>query len=393
MSKIFHQLGHRYQWNLESHTNDSVGEGFILSPVNIEVSKLTSTFSEALRALSIFDPQYYLIGDAKGNLSSYDYFPAVINAGANTSQFESISKESALRCINYQNEIGVQAFIIPARYYDVWPPNYLHLFKKDIFDNFLTSTKAVNARKKVLCTLIVKDYQLKTQEHFDEALSWATSLQDISGFYLIFEDNSTSKQIKDIDFLYNALRFIKHLKLNDYEVIVGYCNNEGLLYSLADVDIVTVGVYENLRSFDIKRFTTIEKSEMRGPNPRVYSSKLNQWIDYNYLAALKRLYANYSTLFDDSPYKPEMFVPEYNWHFQKKEPYMHYFCSYSAQIKALPTSISERIPFLKQKLLDSIQLFDDIANSGVRLDSDSDGSHLNLWLNVIAMYEKFLETV
>ncbi|RHX83588.1 hypothetical protein [Leptospira stimsonii] len=393
MPRIFHQLGFRYQWNIDSFSNDSVGEGFVLSPVNIEKSKLLNIFSDSIRTLSILDPQYYLIGDAKANLASYDYFPAVISAGADTQEFQTISKESALKCINYQNEIGVKYFTIPARYYEVWPPNYLHSFKKEIFDNFLKSTASTDPDKKVICTLIVKDYQLKTPERFDEVLTWATSLRGINGFYLIFENNSTSKQIKDIDFLFNALRFIKYLKLNDYEVIIGYCNNEGLLYSLAEVDVVTVGIYENLRSFDIKRFTTVENSKIHGPNPRIYSSRLNQWIDYNYLAALKNLYGEYSSLFDDSPYKPEMFVPDYNWHFQKKEPYLHYFCSYSAQIASLPMNISDRIGFVKQKLLDSIALFNDIADSGVRLDDNSDGSHLNSWLNVIPMYEKFLRDV
>jgi len=61
--------------------------------------------------------------------------------------------------------------------------------------------------------------------------------------------------------------------------------------TLADVNSITVGSYENLKNFansiSIKRFEKkIENKKMNGSTPRIYSSKLLQWVDYRHLTSL-----------------------------------------------------------------------------------------------------------
>jgi len=170
---------------------------------------------------------------------------------------------------------------------------------------------------------------------------------------------------------------------------LGYTNTEALLYSIAMPDSVTVGSYENLRSFGIKRFQDLEKSQMRAPNARLYSSQLIQWVDYEYIQAMKKLIPNYELYFDDSEFKPLMFKPEFKWHFAKPEPYKHYFYVFDRQIKNLSKTQEERINGLKASIKNALKLFKEIENN-VLLDEDSDGSHLPTWFNVINAFQKEL---
>jgi len=230
---------------------------------------------------------------------------------------------------------------------------------------------------------------LTDEEKRNEVLNWITGHQDITGVYLIFENNFASKQIKDFEYLLNALRFIKILKDNQMEVHLGYNNTEALLYSVAMPDSVTIGSYENLRSFGIKRFQDLENGPMRSPNARLYSSLLLQWLDYKYIQAMETLIPDYALYFDNSEYQPLMFTPEFKWHFAKSEPYKHYFYIFDRQVKSLPEIQEDRIVVLKSMIKNAINLFQRIEND-VLLDDDSNGSHLPTWFNVINAFQKEL---
>ena len=171
------------------------------------------------------------------------------------------------------------------------------------------------------------------------------------------------------------------------EVHLGYTNTEGLLYSIAMPDSVTVGSYENLRSFGIKRFQDLENGPMRAPRARLYSSKLLQWLDYQYVEAMRTLISGYEDYFDESEFRPLMFKPDYNWQFQKSEPYKHYFYVFDRQVKGLPSGQGDRIEILKGNIRNAVNLFRTIENE-VLLDDDSNGTHLPTWFNVINAYQK-----
>lgn len=167
---------------------------------------------------------------------------------------------------------------------------------------------------------------------------------------------------------------------------IGYTNTEAILYSVAMADAATVGGYENLRSFSIKRFKDLDASPMRSPNARLCSAQLLQWIDYEYIQAMKQLIPGYENYFEDSEFKPLMFTPEFKWHFAKPEPYKHYFEIFDQQIKNLPVDQNTRIEYLKAHIKNSISSFKEIERK-VLLNEDSDGSHLATWYNVLTAFQ------
>jgi hypothetical protein len=388
--KVLHQTGHNWKWNLDSLCDDQAGAGLILSPVNIPSGKL-SMVPPHLRPESFFDPQVYLPKDVKGQLATYKYFPGNLQSGIQTTDYEQIAATSARECIKLQLLHKLGYVTIPTRYYEELPSTYLKQWREFFVEPFLEYYKEVGSEKPILLTVIAKPIQLTDPEQKSDLLNWITGIQELTGVYLILENSFPSKQIKDAQYLASAMEFMHALRMNRLEVHLGYMNTEAFLYSIADPTSVSIGSYENLRSFGIRRFVDEEKKPMRGPNPRLYSGALLQWIDYGYVEAMRSLYADFSEIVESSPYKPLMFTSAFKWHFQNPNLYKHYFKVFDAQVAALPAGQSARIEHVNNRMEVARQRFDAIRQSGVVLDSDSDGSHLPFWMTAVNLYKKYLD--
>jgi hypothetical protein len=385
--KVYHQTGFRDKWNIESYQN-GVGDGLIFSPINVDADKLL-TFDVKLKKTGFLDPQLYLLNEAKGTLDTYPYFPGNIKPDFATPDLDDSHIQLAKLCVDYQLKNEFEYLVIPTRYYEDNPTSYLPQSTDYFVTPFCDYVREQKIQKKILLSFIVKTIMLTDEEKRNEALNWVTGHQNVDGVYLIFENNFSSKQIKDFDYLLNALKFIRILKENKMEVHLGYTNTEAILYGIAMPDSISIGSYENLRSFGIKRFKDQENSPMRSPNARLYSSKLFQWMDYEYIQAMKSLISHYADFFDESEYKPLMFKPDFKWHFAKPEPYKHYFYVFDKQVKALADTQEKRIDDLKEHIKNALSLFKEIE-SEVLLDDDSNGSHLPTWFNVINAFQKEL---
>ena len=359
----------------------NIGNGLIYSPVNIDADKLNG-YEEKYKNSSFLDPQLYLLNEAKGTLDTYPYFPGNIEPDFSTPDLDESHVELAKLCVDYQHENNFEYLVIPTRYYEDNPTNYFLQSSEYFVEPFCDYIRQNEISKPVLLSVIIKSIMLTDIDKFNQVLNWITSHQYIDGVYIIFENNFKTKQIKEFEYLLNAVRIIDILKKNQLEVHIGYTNTEALLYSIAMPDSVSIASYENLRSFGIKRFQDLEKTQMRAPNARLYSTYLLQWIDYNYIQSMKNLVPDYEEMFDDSNYKPLMFTTEFNWHFMKAEPYKHYFQVFSRQLSALPKEKHARIDSLKDTIKNAISNFS-VIEKNVLLDENSDGSHLPIWYNVI----------
>jgi len=385
--KIFHQTGFRHNWNIDSY-KQGIGDGIIYSPVNIDADKLLK-IEDQYKVTGFLDPQLYLLNEAKGTIDTYPYFPGNLKEDFNTLDMDKSNIELSKLCIDFQIANNFEYLVIPTRYYVDNPTNFLIQSKELFVTPFCDILRQNEIDKKVLLSVIVKEISLTDEEKRNELLNWITSHLCIDGVYLIFENNFSSKQIKEFDYLLNALKFIHTLKENDLEVHIGYCNTEAILYSAAMPNSVTVGSFENLRSFGIRRFQDIESQQMRGPRARLYSSKLLQWIEYVYIQAMRNQIDNYEDYFDNSEYKPLMFQPDFNWHFQKSEPYKHYFLVFTNQLKSMPQGQNNRIEAIKEIIRAALTNFK-VIDEEILLDDNSNGSHLATWYNVIKSFQKGL---
>lgn len=333
------------------------------------------------------DPQFYLPDDNKGKLATYPFFPANVIEEFSTADYESHAFEVARECLAFQHDLRLKYLVIPTRFFEDLPDNHLEQLKSLFVEPFIKAKDELGLTQRLLLTVIAKPPHIEPGIVRDELLSWATSYEDVSGIFLILDNSFYSKQIKDPEYLADTLRFVRALRLNDLEVHIGYSGIEGLLYSVADPTSVSVGSYENLRSFGTLRLETRESRVQRPPRPRVYSGRLLQWIEDTYLLPLRELTPNWTDLFDDSPYKEYLLDAKSSLNFQRSELYKHYFLLFYEKAVSLPV-VQQRAQHIRQMALDALDLFEGIKASGVFLDPDSDGSHLPAWLNALAMFER-----
>ena len=383
---IYHQCGHNFGWNIQSLQDDGAGEGLIISPVNVESDRIRDRVPEDVLVRSWMDPQFYLPYDSKSKLASYPFFPGNVLEQFTTADFESHAADVAKACLGFQHSLGLRYLVIPTRYFEDLPDNYLGQLDSLFVEPFLEAQHELGLVQPLLLTIIAKPLHIEPGMLRDELLSWATGYQEVTGVYLMFDNNFHSKQIKDAGYLAGALRFVRALRLNDLEVHLGYCGLEGLLLSVADPTSASVGSYENLRSFGTLRLETREPGVRRGPRARIYSGRLLQWIEDTYLPPLRELTPHWPDFVDDSPYKEYLLNPNSSLSFQRSEIYKHYFRVFSQQVAALP-AVPDRAEHLRERVTEALGLFDLIRASGVFLDPDSDHSHLPAWLNALAMFE------
>lgn len=389
MINVYHQCGFREKWNFDSYKADDVGDGFILSPVNLKRSKL-ETLEPVIKNISSFDPQFYLPRSEHKNLNDYNFFPNHVTDGYDTVLFEENAQISADKCISFQIDNNFEKIIIPTLFVNSDTSEHIERIDALITQPFLTALdKHKNLKKDILITLIINENQLK-DGIVEEFFNYYTSHSQIDGIYLIPYHKRASKRIKDIDYLFNLMKFIDVFKVNDLQVHLGYSDIESYVLTITDVDSITIGSYENLRKFNPSRFVPKDKDDVkRAPTPRVYSAKLFQWIDHRYISTLKSDYEHFDMLFDNTDYQATMFNPDYNWHFMKPELYKHYFLSYSNQISNLPYDYEERYQYMSKHLKNASNHFKYIDDCGIILDSNSDGSHLTFWRTALNKFYKY----
>lgn len=386
--KIYHQCGHNTIWNIESFCNDSVGNGLILSPSDYEKDKIEK-LNIKIKEKSVFDPQYYLPQSNKKKFQTYDFFPnTFIDNEYSTENYEEKSFENAYKCVDFQDKNNFNSIIIPCIYKDNYTEKYLETQKELYIIPFLSVIEKLEINKPVFLTLILKDNYLFDQEIKANILNFATSFQEIDGIYLIPEHIETYKRVRNEKYLFELMKFIDKLRDNDLLVHLGYTDIEGFILSLADITSISIGTYENTKCFSIEKFKKNE-GKKQGPNPRIFSRKLLQNVEYTYLAPLETLYDKYNELFEENKYKIKLFEPTFQWHFAKPEIYKNYFCEYTALLKGLPQKYEERYKFILEKINESMVYYKEISDSGVLLDEKSNGDHLIHWANAVNMFNKY----
>lgn len=387
--KLYHQCGHNTIWNIDSFLEDSCGEGLILSPVHRKKCDIES-LDDRVKSRSLFDPQYYLPNSQKQKLKTYPFFPEIIADGFASQDFGMVALDSARGCIEFQIEQNFEKIIIPAKYFDQMDPKYTEKQSSFTLHPFLKAADEAKVSKPIIMTLPLTSHMVKSSEYRIRILNWVTKYPEISGVYVFAStEDDDLKQIQSEPFLTAYLDFLTELRNADLEVIIGYCNTEGLLYSLVEGCDITFGTFENTRSFSIDKFL-INEEDKRGPAPRIYLPGLLNWVRFSQASIIKRdapeiwNKAYISTSFGDSKLSAAV-----EPHFTQPELYRHHCITYASQVKELAT-LSPHLRFekLKKWIKEAMELNEAIAAIPFDLEKHSRGDHLQAWLDAANSYFK-----
>jgi hypothetical protein len=387
--KIYHQAGHNTVWAVDSHSKEGCGDGIIFSPVHITKAKMEGQ-SKDLKSVSLFDPQFYIPDSQKSRLHTYDFFPEKITNGFSTTDFETVAHQSAGQCLQFQIENDFESLIVPARYYSEMVSDYIERQKAFSVEPFLAEITKIKPNKKIFLTLPVTAAMTMDKSYRQQLLNWITSYPEIYGVYLLNEFAETSKQILDYEKILANIEFIEDLQGANLKVIVGYCNTEAIIFTLLNPYAVTVGAYENTRGFSIDKFLQ-EESERRGPAPRLYFSKLLNWMRFSTANEIRQDHPKlWEKIYTPTEYSESLFGGGGIPHFSKPELYKHHFVSICEQLKELASQeVKTRLATVQASVLEAKGLYDEIEKSGVMyFDDNCSGKHLPMWNRVIKRFER-----
>lgn len=386
--EIYQQIGFRCVWNFESLKVDKAGDGVIFSPRFMGPKDIDNVDSQFVRT-GIFDPQFFLPNTALGKLKEYGFFPDVVASGFKTSEYgEDSSNESAEKCVEYQVNTGFRYVVIPTRFAPGMPTNLINDQQELFVTPFLRAIENIgNINQGVILQLVLNDNMLKDEEYAADLLNWVTGLDRISGVYLIVQTSPRTKQLADADLLFAILSFVDVLAQNELDVILGYLNTESILLSIANPKIVTTGIYEKTRMFNIQNFEEREKTTQQGPTARLYISKLLQWVDHRYINAIRRALPGEQNFFDENQYQALMFQPAYRWQFQKPELYKHGLLVLHRQLRELGQLEGKaRYEAVRDTIKRAMSYYQRLEVGGAVFDYESGGNHLPAWLTAARQF-------
>lgn len=388
--KVFHQVGHNPSWNISSFTDDSCGDGLILSPVHQDpgsVEKLPA----AIRAASMFDPQFYLPSSQKPKLKAYSFFPETFVNGFTTTSFEAAAKQAATECVDFQLSQGFRNIVIPVRYLDQMYSDFIEQHESFSVIPFLEALSEID--RPVCLTLALTSHMIQDEKFRNHVLNWVTKYPEIDQIYLIYSFERDTKQIKSSDFLSSALAFSKDIIATGLELIVGYQNTESLLFTLIDNITVTYGTFENTRIFSIDKFLVSEE-ERRGPKPRIYLPGLLNWVQFDQAKSIRnrREAKNiWDCAYSRTKYAEVVFERPVEPYFNQAELYKHHLCCMQVQFDQLKSETNEgRAKLIEKWIKEATALYSSMSTLGIAIEKHGDGSHLASWLVALKYAESKL---
>jgi hypothetical protein len=377
--KIMHVLGHNSNWNIDSYNQQGIGDSFLITAFTFGDSYLEKKKIREIIDHSMIDLQFYGKKESiteKGNLSDFDFHPANCDESELTSVYFSNCLKQA---IDYQTKKGFKDIIIP------------HFYENEEVEDIIKTIKTINQYVKKIknrnyryfMTLPFANHIIINKEKVEEILFECTDMDIVfDGFFITCENKPEFKRkvTTDLKIIKNLSRVFKVLKKQNFKTIYAYANWDALIYlAQIDIDVISIGTYENLRNFSIKRFT---ENESGGASKGYYfSEKLLNLIRADDLTKLRLancldLAKNERNIFSDI-----VLNEEFNWNIHKPDVNKNYLLSVSNLLKYI-ASISDhkkRKEVVLQLIDESIKRYNIISQNNVFLEQESENYHLNTW--------------
>jgi hypothetical protein len=391
--ETLHLTGHFQKWNLDAHYQNSIGNGFVFCAYSFpdgyfSVAALNNYPTNEVLVRSFLDLQFY--GQkygarlTKGKLKSYDFHPANSSAGDVTS----VMLENAVRRgINYQLiNLGIDKVIIPNFYENESVDQYIAFIKT--INKWLSSNKL--AGKEYYMTIVLPNHFIIDYEKIDKLLFVLTDQNIVfDGYYVVCESKPDARQKLSIDFKYfaNLANVLTTLNKQKFKTIYSYANWDALVFlAVTDISYITIGTYENLRSFSIKRFT---QEEDGGPSKGFYFSEKLLNMVKSPLLELIRLKNALSLIRNEKNIFSDVILEDgFPWSNQKPEVHKNYLLAIDRLLHEIASisNIKDRINFVLDKIVTAKRRYAELESNGVFLNDESANYHLSAWETFLRSY-------
>jgi len=233
------------------HLIQSWGSGaVILSPRDLEEDQLEKIGSDIIdrNGVTLLDPQLYNPRANHHRLIQHDYWPDEYTTGilSGGPALDKILQE--LKSLNTKSKTS--KYILPSVICETVDDDWLH-----IQQNIINSSDNILNDKPTLATICLSSDSLKNEEQIESIINSAEKW-NVSGYYIVPEHDNYL--VEDPVWLANLLMLCSGLKLQNREVLVGYCSHQMLCLAAANVDAIASGIWLNVRAFNRNKFTESE---------------------------------------------------------------------------------------------------------------------------------------
>jgi len=381
--KVTQVLGHNSNWNVESFIENEIGDCFLITAFTHGVKFESKKLFNKILDISMIDLQFYGKNAqiTSGKLNQFPFHPINRDDKDVTSiYFDACAKQA----IKYQIDRGFENIIIPL-YYE-------NEEVKDIIATVRNLNKYIakqqNKNVKYFMTLPFANHIIINKEKVDELLFACTDM-DIcfDGFFITCENKPEfrRKLTTDIKVIRNLSKVFKTLKYQGFETIYAYANWDAILYlAQTDIDYITIGSYENLRNFDIKRFT--EDISGGGSKGYYFSEKLLNMIRADDITVIQETnnldyVKNTKNIFSDI-----ILRQGYPWNIHKPDVNKNYLLAINRLLKKIAgiKDIDVRKKHVLGLIQTAIENYNILEGKHIYLDNESSNYHLNIWRTYLA---------
>ncbi|MFA6660858.1 MAG: hypothetical protein WCS62_04550 [Bacilli bacterium] len=379
--KLVHVLGHNPNWNTEIYSEQNVGDEFLISAFNFGERYLENKRVVEVIDQSMIDLQFYgqkKSGELKkGHLSDFPFHTANIPIHSEPTNLE--INRCIINAIEYQVSSGFTKIVIPHFYEDTFTSGIISTV--NYVNKYLKKNKEYD--KEYFMTLPLANDIIRNQDDVEQLLVALTDMDICFDGYFIVCENKVEQGRKitnDMKLITNLSRVFKVLKNQGFQTIYAYANWDALFYlAQTEIDYITIGTYENLRNFSIKRFT---EDISGGASLGYYFSEqlLNMVrardLEIIRVSGMLKYIENSRNIFSDVILKEG-----YRWNIHKPDVNKNYLLSISRLLKNIAsiTSIRERTLFTLNQIENAIKKYEKLEENYVTLQSESQNYHLDAW--------------
>lgn len=246
---FFIQQGYGMMGLNKEFAEKNIGMSFILSPrslqagQDIERIRIHADEIREYGAKILFDPQFYL---PRTNLEKILNFPYFEGWNYATTDFlGDQAKKFSENAVKYQHEVlNTESLIVPGSYTNSYSEDWSNLQ-----DDLLEGALASGIDSEFYQTLSLGP-DLVLSDDFDDLIG-ALVLSNASGFYVTLKKPSSNDfMVVDDNYLYRLLNAFLSIKLSGKKIILGYSNQQDLMFASVGVDAIASGNYQNVRFFN-----------------------------------------------------------------------------------------------------------------------------------------------
>lgn len=221
----------------------------ILSPRDTERNQIQKFAQDIdkLKGKCLLDPQLYYPKADHHRLVNHDYWPEEYVTGLFSGGKALQDVLNNLKILN--NEAQTNAYILPGLYSNTINEDWFA-----VHENIIESSSEIMNDLPRLATICISSDNLRISEEQIENIIVRSESWDVDGYYIVAEHPNNQYLVEDPMWLSNLLILCSGLKLQNRNVIVGYCSHQMLCLAAANVDAIASGTWLNVRVFSQNRF-------------------------------------------------------------------------------------------------------------------------------------------